>query len=193
MTQDIALSRLLDGFLFEHPEPTSADWRALLKAHPEFCEDIAEFASTFSSLHHVDEDDVRSNFGFTTEGESLLAVVHERKSQEGVDPLELLGTHEGREELTAAFGFQEHLELALGIFIGQVQVPAKVVTYLAKRTQRAPQVIRDRFAALHGELAVSMSSREKPESMKLLTWEEEVNRLVKDKRERQRLLSLDQE
>jgi hypothetical protein len=193
MTQDIALSRLLDGFLFEHPEPTSADWRTLLKAHPEFREDIAEFASTFSSLHHVDEDDVRSNFGFATEGERLLAAIHERGSQEGADPLELLGTHEGREEVTTAFGLQDYLELALGIFIGQVQVPAKVVSYLSKRAQCAPQAIRDRFAALHGELAVSMSSREKPESMKLLTWEEEVNRLVKDTGERQRLLSLDQE
>ena len=193
MNEDIALSRLFDSFLFEHPQPTSADWKDLMKAHPEFREDIAGFASTFASLRHVDEDDVRSNFAFSDSSSTLLVSAKSHGRSPAAGPLELLGTHEGREELSREFGLLEHEELALGIFIAQVQAPVRMVAYLAQKARQTRDAVRAAFAQMHDELAVSMSSKDKPENMKLLTWEEEVNRLVKDPREKLRLLALNKE
>lgn len=193
MNEDIALSRLLDSFLFKHPEPTGADWTALLKAHPEFRADIADFASIFSSLRHVDEDDVRSNFGVVEEGSSLFSATRSPGKRAGEGPLELFSTPEGREEVSREFGLQDHEELALGLFIAQVQAPASIVAFLARKASQTRDTVVNALAQMHDQLAVSMSSRSKPESMKLLTWEEEVIRLVKDPRERQRLLSLNRE
>jgi hypothetical protein len=188
MNDEIALSRLLDQFLFEHPEPTSADWRAVLKAHPEFRKDIADFAATFASLRHVTEDDVRSNF-FTMNERSDVTDVGTTTS----DPLAFLDNPEGQDELIHEFRLERYQELVLGVLIGQVKAAAKILEYIATKAAVSLDDVNRSFNDRREELAVSMSSREKPQAFPFLSWKDEVERLVADAQERKRLIALDEE
>lgn len=190
MKDDIALSRLLDQFLFEHPEPTSADWRALVLAHPQFREDIADFAATHQSIQGVREDDVHSNF-FVEEGASKSLEFALSFTKNNADPLEVIESPEGQDELIREFQLAEHEELVLGVLIGQVRAAKKMVDYIAAKARSTAELVWQAFELRHKELEVSMSSKDKPETMPLLSWQEEVERLVDDSAEKKRLLALD--
>jgi hypothetical protein len=185
MLENKALSRLLDEFLFEHPEPTAADWRAVLVGHPEFRTDIADFAATYSNVRLVTEDDVRSNF-FMTEDSEAAAQAAVRP-----DPLQFLDTAEGRDELVREFRLQKHQELVLGLLIGQVMAPRSILQYWASKASRTVEEIMEAFDFRREEFSVSMSSSVKPELMPVSPWADEVERLVEDGKERARLLALD--
>lgn len=190
MKDDIALSRVLDQFLFEHPEPTSADWRALVLAQPQFREEIADFAVTYQSVQGVSEEDVHSNF-FVDEQSSKSLAFALKLANLSDDPLEVISSPEAQEELMHEFRLAEHEELVLGVLIGQVRAAKKIVQYIAAKAQSTVELVWEAFDLRHRELEVSMSSREKPEAMPLLSWAEEVERLVEDPAEKKRLLALD--
>ncbi|MBS0437104.1 MAG: hypothetical protein JSR75_19835 [Proteobacteria bacterium] len=190
MKDDIALSRVLDQFLFEHPEPTSADWRALVLAQPQFREDIADFAATYQSGQGVSEEEVHSNF-IVDEQSSKSLTFALKLANLNDDPLEVIASPDAQEELMHEFQLAEHEELVLGVLIGQVRAAKKIVEYIAAKAQSTVELVWESFDLRHRELEVSMSSRERPEAMPLLSWADEVERLVEDPAERKRLLALD--
>lgn len=190
MKDDIALSRLLDQFLAEHPEPTSADWRALVLANPQFREDIADFTATYQSIQRVHEDDVQSNFFVKEEGSNSLefALKFDEQSR---NPLAVIESPEGQDEMVREFRLGNYEELVLGVLIGQVKAAKRIIDYIAAKARSTVEEVQHAFELRHRELEVSMSSQDKPEAMPLLSWQEEVERLVDDPDERQRLLALD--
>lgn len=185
MVENKALSRLLDEFLFEHPEPIAADWRALLVAQPEFRTDIADFAATYSNVCLVSEDDVRSNFFASSESETA------QQAAARTDSLQFLDTGEGRDELVQEFQLQKHQELVLGLLIGQVMPAKRILCYLASKSSQSVEAVMEALEFRRQEFSVSMSSSVKPELVPVAGWSQEVLRLVDDQKERQRLLQLD--
>lgn len=186
MYENKALSRLLDEFLFEHPEPTAADWRALLLAQPEFRTDIADFAATYSNVCLVTEDDVRSNFFESSESETA------QQDAARTDSLQFLDTGEGRDELVQEFQLHKHQELVLGLLIGQVTPAKRILSYLARKSAQSVDAVLQALEFRRQDFSVSMSSSVKPELMPVAGWAQEVQRLVDEQKERQRLLQLDE-
>lgn len=190
MKNDFSLNRLLDQFLLEHRDPTNADWRTLVLAYPQFREDIANFAATYQTVQHVRVDDVRSNFFVQEEAsKSLEFALDFTKNIAG--PLVVIESLEDQDELIREFQLAEHGELMLGILIGQVRAARKIVDYIAAKASSTAELVWQALELRHRELEVSMSSKEKPEAMPLLSWQEEVERLVDNPAEKKRLLALD--
>lgn len=190
MKNNLSLKRLLDQFLLEHRDPTNADWRALVLACPQFREDIADFAATYQTVQSVREDDVHSNFYVQEEASKSLEFALNFKKND-VDPLAAIESPEGQDELIREFQLAEHEELVLGILIGQVRAAKKIVDYIAEKARSTAELVWQALELRHRELEVSMSSKDKPEVMPLLSWQEEVERLVDDPAEKKRLLALD--
>jgi protein-tyrosine-phosphatase len=126
---------ILAEFLAGHPEPSRADWRMLISAHPEHASEIADFdlaSSLAEQLNASDELDAQLISRTMAHAFDLIATVNETKRN---DVEALLAPFRGpaASELANAIGLKGNISLLNSVVFGRVSAPLVVVRRIAKR------------------------------------------------------------
>lgn len=197
----MTLEEVLDEFFYSAEKPSATMVLRACNAHPEFRDDIMEFASLWSS-YVVSSEPARMNDDVSEESVSrlqsfVLNLLHEADHKADLKP--------GAEVVSAAIE---------GLAGGRLRRAAKAAELgestlllqkvLTKRLMDVPSVVLDRLAehlnitiealclALRPELAGARSykSSDKPNGPAMETWENAVRALTVPEAEKKRLLSL---
>lgn len=197
----LSLEEVLDEFFFSAEKPSSSAVLAACQAHPEYREDIVEFAALWSSYEaspeptdtevEVSEESVSRLQSF------VLNRVHELDSKVAADTdeasaraalAELAGGKLKRAALAAGLG--ESTVLLTKAITRQISdLPSKVLDDLAKHLKVTAGGLQQCFGiGLVGDLRYKSSAQ--PNTPQRETWEHAVQILPVSEAEKMRLLSL---
>jgi hypothetical protein len=150
---------LIESFLYEHPAPTVADWKLLIKAHPSLAGEIADFAIWIGETDRTEEqvldapvDEVLAN----ATKSSLLSALDANTA-----PVEqakaALRTCKGPAARTVAreIGLGERVDLLDQVVSGEARAPYVLVKRLARKFEL-------QLAAVAGLFAVNFQNRPLP-------------------------------
>lgn len=197
----LSLDEVLDEFFFSAEKPSSSAVLAACEAHPEYREDIVEFAALWSSYEaspeptdtevEVSEESVSRLQSF------VLNRVYELDSNLAADTDEALaraalaGLAGGKLKRAAlAAGLGESTVLLTKAITRQISdLPSKVLDELAKHLKVTAGGLLQCFGiGLAGDLRYKASAQ--PNTPKRETWEHAVRALPVSEAEKMRLLSL---
>ncbi|NKI93895.1 hypothetical protein [Rhizobacter sp. SG703] len=203
-TRRLSLDEVLDEFFYSADKPTPAQVLRACEAHPEYRDDIVEFAALWtayqassepvedSSLPKATADDVARLQSY------VLNRIHELDGKTAqTSDLEatkraistLAGGKLGR--AAAAAGFTSSL-LMTKVLTTITNVPPRVIRDLAKHLNVAPASLRQCIGPqLAG--ARNYSSTRQPDAPGLETWESAVRSLPESEAEKKRLLGFQTE
>jgi hypothetical protein len=197
----LSLEEVLDEFFFSAKKPSSSAVLAACEAHPEYREDIMEFAALWSSYEASPEP---ADTDVEVSEESVLRLqsfvlnrVHELDSKSATDSdeasaraaiAELAGGKLKRAALAAGLG--ESTVLLTKAITRQISdLPTKVLDELAKHLKVTAGGLQRCFGMeLAGSLRYKASAQ--PYAPRMETWEHAVQALPVSEAEKVRLLSL---
>ncbi|MDE2599060.1 MAG: hypothetical protein KGL40_05505 [Rhodocyclaceae bacterium] len=208
-----SLEAVLDEFFFATEKPNPAAILKACEAHPEYRQDILEFAALWSSYETMPEPDERefgneiSEAAISRLQSFVLNRVHELDSESTADEAavkaviyELAGAKLRR--ATAASGLGESTILLTKILAGRIlDFPAEVLAALATHLKVTTNALRRCIApdlenrgnlktpSLVGGISYKASSG-KPDIPQAESWENAVRALSVSDEEKQRLLRL---
>lgn len=196
-----SLDEVLDEFFFSAEKPYSSAVLRACEAHPEYREDIMEFAALWSS-YEASPEPTDSENDISEESVSrlqsfVLNRVHEldakpvSDSDEAAARVALAGLAGGKLKRAAlAIGLGESAVLLTKAITRQISdLPTKVLDELAKHLKVTPGGLQQCFGiALAGDMRYKASAQ--PNAPKKETWEHAVLALPVSEEEKLRLLSI---
>ncbi|KJJ97350.1 hypothetical protein [Burkholderiaceae bacterium 26] len=203
-TRRLSLEEVLDEFFFSADKPSSAMVLRACEAHPEYREDILEFAALWSSHEASPEVPAADVADVSEESVSrlqsfVLNRLHELdgKSTRASDieatkraVSTLAGANLGR--AATAVGFGNSALLMVKVLTTITDVPARVVRDLARHLH-VPQADLRQCIGPRLVGSRSYSSARPPNAAGSETWESAVHSLPVDEQEKQRLLAFQTE
>lgn len=196
-----SLEEVLDEFFFSAEKPSSSAVLNACAAHPEYREDIMEFAALWSSYEAspepTDAEDEVSEESVSRLQSFVLNRVHEldakpvSASDEATARAALAGLAGGKLKRAAlAAGLGESTVLLTKAITKQIfDLPTKVLDELAKHLKVTPGGLQRCFGIeLAGDMRYKASAQ--PNAPKKETWEHAVQALPVSEVEKMRLLSL---
>lgn len=194
-----SVRRIIAEFLESTQEPTTADWKQLIAAHPEAAGDIADAALLRRGVRHLDEsalDTPLNQAAFDATVSQAINLLYQTPSAQLVDVQTRVAAVRGPavRKLAQEIGLGGYPSLLSGVLAGSIAAPNRILDSLAARFDSSVAALVECFRRTFAATTIPSYKAEdgKPGVIaKATAWAEAVKSLNLAEEETTQLLNLD--